>query len=81
MQGVVDHVGQKHGQVGIDNADVLGHLYRSLEGGVQFLGLQLTIGHQGVDEGMVGIPTGGLADLSGEMLHILLHPLEIPLLA
>ena len=81
MESVVDHVGQKHGQVGIDNADVLGHLYRSLEGGVQFLGLQLTIGHQGVDEGMVGIPAGCTADLAGEMFHILLHPLEIPFLA
>ena len=81
VQGVVDHIGQKHGQVGINNADVLRNLHRGLERSIQFLGLDLAIGHQGVDEGMVGIPTRGLADLSGEMLHILLHPLEIPLLA
>lgn len=41
VQGVVDHIGQKHGQVGINNADVLGNLHRGLEGSIQFLGLDL----------------------------------------
>ena len=79
--GVVQQIGQIGGQVQIRDGQRIGNLNQYTDLNLGILGGLKPGSDQGVDQHIGGVEAGHNAGLGTELIHILLDPLEISLLA